>query len=94
MSCLQLIFLTPGTTPTLLRLSPLSTPQALCELEHAVVARPSMPRRGLLGTDAAAAPEHRTHCASAAEIEYASWMPDAGAIEFASWAKRLPHCLP
>jgi hypothetical protein len=46
-------------------------------------------RRDLLGTGVASTPAHALPQLDAADIEYASWMPDRGTIEFDSWAVHL-----
>jgi hypothetical protein len=52
-----------------------------------------MLRRDLIGAGSEAAPGPAAGRPEAAEIEYASWMPDRGATEVASWAKHLRSCL-
>lgn len=93
MTCLQLTLSVSGTAPALLTLPQPLTPQALLEVENAVSRTLGMLRRDLLGTGIGAAPEHAARPLDAAEIEYASWMPDRGAIEVASWASHLRSCL-
>ena len=50
-------------------------------------------RNDLLGAGSEAATGPAAGRLEAAEIEYASWMPDRGATEVASWAKHLRSCL-
>jgi hypothetical protein len=89
MTCLQLTHFTSGTVPALLTLPHPLTPQALLEVEHAVTQTLNMLRRDLVGAGSGAAAEYAAQRLGAAEIEYASWMPDRGAIEVASWAQHL-----
>ena len=87
MTCLQLTLSASSPVPALLTLPQPLTPQALLDLERAVSHTLDMLRRDLLS--AGAAPGQAAQRPEAAEIEYASWMPDRGAIEVASWAQHL-----
>lgn len=89
MTCLQITLSLAGTGPAVLTLPQPLTPQALLDLEHDVAGTLGMLRRDLLSMGFEAAPEHAVRRLDAAEIEYASWMPDPGAIEVASWTAHL-----
>jgi len=65
------------------------TAQALLEFEHAVTGALAMLGRDLFGTGGGSAPAPAVRRSDAADIEYASWMPDPGAIEIASWAANM-----
>jgi hypothetical protein len=93
MTSLQLTLPVSGGVPALLTLPHPLTPQGLLELEHAVSGTLSTLRRDLLSASAEPSPVHAVRSSDAAEIEYASWMPDRGAIEVASWAAHLHACL-
>lgn len=93
MTSLQLTLPVSGSVPALLTLPHPLTPQGLLELEHAVSGTLSSLRRDLLSASAEPSPVHAVRSSDAAEIEYASWMPDRGAIEVASWAAHLHACL-
>ncbi len=93
MTSLQLTLPVSGSVPALLTLPHPLTPQGLLELEHAVSGTLSTLRRDLLSASAEPSPVHAVRSSDAAEIEYASWMPDRGAIEVASWAAHLHACL-
>ena len=92
MTNLKITLPVSGAVPALLTLPQPLTAQALLELEHAVIGTLAMLGRDLLDTGAVTSPEHSEHATQgreAAEIEYASWMPDPGAIEVASWATHI-----
>ena len=74
MTCLKTTLSASGTAPAVLMLTLPLTAQALLELGQAFA-----------GTASA----HSVHRPDAADIEYASWMPDPGAIEVASWGAHL-----
>ena len=93
MTSLQLTLPVSGGAPALLNLPYPLTPQGFLELEHAVSGTLSTLRRDLLGASVEPASVHVLPPSDAAEIEYASWMPDRGAIEVASWAAHLHVCL-
>ncbi len=93
MTSLQLTLPVSGGAPALLHLPYPLTPQGFLELEHAVSGTLSTLRRDLLGASVEPASVHALPPSDAAEIEYASWMPDRGAIEVASWAAHLHACL-
>ena len=93
MTSVQLTLSVSGTAPALLTLPQPLTPQTLLELEQAVSSTLGMLRRDLIGAGSEAAPGPAAGRPEAAEIEYASWMPDRGATEVASWAKHLRSCL-
>ncbi|MCX7202693.1 MAG: hypothetical protein NTV17_10615, partial [Burkholderiales bacterium] len=79
MTSLQLTLPVSGGVPALLTLPHPLTPQGLLELEHAVSGTLSTLRRDLLGASVECAFVHALPPSDAAEIEYASWMPDRGA---------------
>ncbi|MES2098454.1 MAG: hypothetical protein V4569_01405 [Pseudomonadota bacterium] len=89
MTCLKLTLPASGTVPALLTLPQPLTAQALLELEHAVAGTLAMLGRDLLGTGAGISLEPVVSQPDAAEIEYASWMPDPGAMEVDSWAAHM-----
>lgn len=89
MTCLQITLPVPGVGPAVLTLPQPLTPKALLELEAAVAGTLGMLRRDLFGTGLWNDPKHAVNRTDAAEIEYASWMPDFGAIEVASWAAHM-----
>jgi|APIni6443716594_1056825.scaffolds.fasta_scaffold77664_2 hypothetical protein len=89
MTCLQITLPVPGTGPAVLTLPQPLTPQALFELEHAVAGTLGLLRRDLFGAVVGTFHENAVSRLDAAEIEYASWMPDPGAIEVASWAAHM-----
>lgn len=89
MTCLKLTLPVLGTEPAVLTLPQPLASQAMLEIEHAVAGTLGMLRRDLCGLGSGAAPAPVVCRSDAAEIEYASWMPDPGAIEFASWTPRL-----
>jgi hypothetical protein len=93
MTSLQLTLPVSGGAPALLNLPYPLTPQGFLELEHAVSGTLSTLRRDLLGASVEHASVHVLPPSDAAEIEYASWMPDRGAIEVASWSAHLHACL-
>jgi hypothetical protein len=93
MTSLQFTLPVSGGAPALLNLPYPLTPQGFLELEHAVSGTLSTLRRDLLGASIEPASVHALPPSDAAEIEYASWMPDRGAIEAASWAAHLHACL-
>ncbi|MBT9554208.1 MAG: hypothetical protein IV088_25480 [Hydrogenophaga sp.] len=76
MTCLTRPLPGTGTVPVLMLLPQPLTAQALRDLEHALA-------------DALATRGRDPSAANAADLEYASWMPDPGAIEVASWAAHL-----
>ena len=76
MTCLNLTSCASGTVLALLTLPQLRRDQPLLEPGQVVVVIPCAGRQDLLSPDAA-------------DIEYASWMPDPGAIEVASWAIQM-----
>ena len=86
MTCLRLTHPASGTVFAVLTLPQPLTAQSLLELEHAVAGTLAMLSRDLTGAGDGAPPEPAASRLDAAEIEYASWMPDPGAIEVASWA--------
>lgn len=90
MTCLKF---TPPASRTVLALLTLPQPltsQALRELEQALTENLAMLERGPSGTVGEIAREQAPGRHSAADAEYASWMPDPCAIEVASWAAHLP----
>jgi len=89
MTCLLLTFPPIGGVPTLLTLLQPLTPQGLLEIEQTVAGTLSILRRDLLSAGLESTPAHAPPQPDAAEIEYASWMPDRGTIEFDSWAVHL-----
>lgn len=76
MTCLTRPLPGTGTVPVLLLLPQPLTAQALRDFENAVAGA-----LATLGRD--------PNAANAADLEYASWMPDPGAIEVASWTAHL-----
>jgi len=93
MTCLLLTFPPIGGLPTLLTWPQPLTPQGLLAIEQSVAGTLGILRRDLLnaGVESTSAPA-LPHF-DAAEIEYASWMPDRGTVEFDSWAVHLPASL-
>ncbi len=89
MTCLKLTHPASGTVFAVLTLPQPLTVQSLLELEHAVAGTLAMLGRDLAGADDGTAREPAASRGDAAEIEYASWMPDPGAIEVASWAANM-----
>jgi len=89
MTCLLLTFPPIGGLPTLLTWPQPLTPQSLLAIEQSVTGTLGILRRDLLnaGVKSPSAPALTHH--DAAEIEYASWMPDRGTVEFDSWAGHL-----
>lgn len=89
MTCLLLTFPPIGGLPTLLTWPQPLTPQGLLEIEQSVAGTLGILRRDLLSAGLASTPAQPRPPLDAAEIEYASWMPDRGTIEFDSWAVHL-----
>lgn len=89
MSCLKLTLPASDTVLAVLTLPQTLTAPTLLELEHAVIGALAMLGRELGGAGVVSVPEHDPNRTDAAEIEYASWMPDRGAIEVASWATHM-----
>ena len=89
MTCLLLTLPPISGLPTVLTLPQPLTPQGLLEIEQTVAGTLGILRRDLLGTGVASTPAHALPQLDAADIEYASWMPDRGTIEFDSWAVHL-----
>lgn len=87
MTCLQITLPVPGNGPAVLTLPQPLTAQALLALEHAVAGSLDLLRRDLFGAGLGTASAMRRP--DAAELEYASWMPDPGAIEVASWGAHM-----
>ena len=94
MTCLPSTLTVSGIAPALLTLPHPLTPQALLEVEHAVCGTLGLLlSRDLLGAAVGTNHEIAVRRTEAAEIEYASWLPDRGATEVASWARHLRSCL-
>jgi hypothetical protein len=93
MTCLLLTLPPISGVPTLLSLPQPLTPQSLLEIEKTVAGTLGILRRDLLSAGVASSPAQVLPQVDAAEIEYASWMPDRGTIEFDSWAVHLHACL-
>jgi hypothetical protein len=89
MTCLKLTLPASDTVLAVLTLQHVLTAQKLLELEHAVAGTLAMLGRELGGAGVGSVHEHDASRTDAAEIEYASWMPDRGAIEVASWAAHM-----
>lgn len=89
MTCLKPTLPVPATEPAALTLPQPLMSRALLEIEHAVAGTLGMLRRDQCGLGSGAAPAPAARRREAADIEYASWIPDAGAIEFASWTAHL-----
>lgn len=89
MTCLQITLPVPGTDPAVSALARALTPQDLLELVHAVADTLGVLRPDLFGAGLGTAPEHAVIRPDAADLEYASWMPNSGAIEVASWAAHM-----
>lgn len=89
MTCLKLTLPAAATAPALLTLPQPLTARALFEIERAVAGTLAMLRRDLSDAGMGTVPAHDPSGSDAAEIEYASWMPDPGAMEFASWVAQL-----
>jgi hypothetical protein len=89
MTCLLLTLPPISGLPTVLTLPQPLTPQGLLEIEQTVAGTLGILRRDLLGAGVASTPAHALPQLDAADIEYASWMPDRGTIEFDSWAVHL-----
>ena len=83
MTCLKLTLPMSATVPAPLTLPRPLTAQALRELEHAVAVALALLGRDLFGSAVGTARAH------AADIEYASWLPDPGALEVDSWAAHM-----
>ncbi len=81
--------LTSSASGTVLALLPQAPAQAAIELGHAVAATLAMLAPDLrddgTGTDCG----HVLSPSYAADIEYASWMPDPAALEVASWTTHI-----
>lgn len=88
MTCLYITPTAPGQAPALLMLAWPLTPRAFEDFSQERTANPSLSFAlpGGLGIAAAAPAEQGDE---AAEIEYASWLPDPGDIEYASWRALL-----
>jgi hypothetical protein len=89
MTCLLLTLPPISGLPTVLTLPQPLTPQGLLEIEQTVAGTLGILRRDLLGAGVASIPVNALPQLDAADIEYASWMPDRGTIEFDSWAVHL-----
>jgi hypothetical protein len=89
MTCLLLTLPPISGVPTLLTLPQSLTPQGLLEIEQSVAGTLGILRRDLLSAGFESTSAHALPQPDAAEIEYASWMPDRGTIEFDSWAVHL-----
>jgi hypothetical protein len=91
MTCLKSTLLASGTlpvSPTPTFAQPL-TAQTFLEIERTVISALEILGRELFGVGIGMAREPAVSEAEAAELEYASWMPDPGAIELASWTTHL-----
>lgn len=93
MTSLILTLPASGTAPALLTLPQPLTAQTLRDLGHAVADTLALLGRDLLANSPGLASSQTLSRAEAAEIEYASWMPDRGALEFDSWAAHLQACV-
>lgn len=93
MTSLILTLPASGHAPALLTLPQPLTAQALRDLEQAVTDTLALLGRDLFAHSPEAACGHSLSRAEAAEIEYASWMPDRGALEFDSWAAHMKACV-
>lgn len=85
MTCLKSPLSAPGAMPALDALPHALTAQACLAIEHAVLDALTLLGRELLGSSMGMAPEPSLSAQQAADIEYASWLPDPGAMEMASW---------
>jgi hypothetical protein len=91
MTCLKSTRLASGTVcarPTPNLAQPL-TARTFVEIERTVISALEILGRELFGVGIGMAREPAVSEAEAAELEYASWMPDPGAIEVASWTPHL-----
>ena len=82
MTCLKPTLPASAAVPAELTLRRPLTAQALHELEHTVAGTLALWGRDMFDAVIGTAREH------AADLEYASWLPDAGGLEVDSWA---PH---
>jgi hypothetical protein len=89
MTCLLFTLPPIGGVPTLLTLPQSLTSQGLLEVEQSVAGTLSILKCDLLSAGLEPTSAHALPQPDAAEIEYASWMPDRGTIEFDSWAVHL-----
>ncbi len=89
MTCLKFSQPASRTVLAVLTLPQPLTSQALRELEQALSERLTMLEHDPSGTVGGIARELLGRH-SAADAEYASWLPDPCAIEVASWAAHLP----
>jgi hypothetical protein len=89
MTCLKFTLPASGTAPDLRTLPHPLTERAFLEIEHAFIGALSTLGRELFGIGLGMAPEPVASRTDAADVEYASWMPDPGAIEVASWTADL-----
>ena len=87
MTVLNINLPAPKTLPSWLSLPHPVQGQALLELDHVFISKLALLDRYLFG--AAYASPAAVHCLDAADIEYASWLPDPGALEMASWATHM-----
>lgn len=91
MTCLTLTDPAARTPMSVGMLRPTLTAQDLPVLTHAVIGALLLSGRDLCGNTDRLNPLHAVDRSDAADIEYASWMPDPGAIELASWAAHIRH---
>ena len=89
MTCLLITRPPISGLPTVLTLPQPLTPQDLLEIEQSFTGTLGILRRDLLNAGVESTPVHALPRLDAAEIEYASWMPDRGTIEFDSWTVHL-----
>lgn len=89
MTCLKINLPASETLPSLLTLPHPLKGQALLEHDHVIISRLAFLSRYLFGAYVSPATEHAVSGPDAADIEYASWLPDPGALEIASWASNI-----
>jgi hypothetical protein len=89
MTCLKSTLPESGTAPDLCTQSQPLPERTFHEIEHAVIGALTTLGRELFGVGVEMAPEPTASRPNAADVEYASWMPDPGAIEVASWTAHL-----
>ena len=84
--------------PSPLNLLHLLDGQAMHENERVFISKLALLSSYLFGVYVSTATAHAVSSPGAADIEYASWLPDPGALEVASWTPisgvRCGECLP
>ena len=94
MTCLKFTLPAAVTVTTIFARPPPMTAQILLERDQEVTKMLIILNRDQFGAGVETSSVHAVSRPEAAEIEYASWLPDPGAVEFASWAVHLRTSVP